>query len=408
MEILLLTHYYAPENSAPQRRWSALVERFVAAGHQVAVVCPPPHYPSGRLAPEHRSDHGVGNDRVDESGARVFRVSYLPHDGRIHTRTLDHLWTATATARRVYQLLRSRTIAPDVIVATAPALPSLIAGRAIARRFKLPLVAEMRDAWPDLVSHTPGLAAGRGPMGAFKRMVHERVTELQKRASHIVTTTESFARVLAERGVRHISVIRNGTSSSRYAAVPDRVSDHPELRALYMGNIGRSQGLEVVLEAAAALRSEGVPIQLRIVGHGAALARLRSLNGRLGSPAQILGAVAGSAVLEHYAWADTCIVSLRDWAPFAWTVPSKLYELLAAGRHMTAIVDGESADIVREARSGDVVQPGDTTALVDLWRALQQSPARLEVGPSGREWVASHADYDALAQRYLEILQAVA
>lgn len=408
MEILLLTHYYAPENSAPQRRWSALVERFVAAGHRVTVVCPPPHYPKGRLAPEHRFDFGVGREQVDDSGARVFRVSYLPHDGRIHTRTLDHLWTASATVRRVRQLVRSREIAPDVIVATAPALPSLVAGRAIARRFKLPLVAEMRDAWPDLVSHTPGLASERGLMGTLKRLVHQRVTELQKRASHVVTTTESFARVLADRGVRHVSVIRNGTSSARYAAVPARVADHKELRALYMGNIGRSQGLEVALEAAAALRANGVPIELRIVGHGAALGRLRSLNIRLGSPAHILGAVAGPAVLEHYAWADTCIVSLRDWTPFAWTVPSKLYELLAAGRHMTAIVDGESADIVREARSGDVVRPGDSMALVDLWRALQESPQRLAVGSSGREWVARNADYDALAQRYIEILRAVA
>lgn len=408
MEILLITHYYAPENSAPQRRWSALIERFVAAGHRVSVVCPPPHYPHGKLPRDHRADYGVGSDRVDESGARVFRVSYLPHNGKIHTRTVDHIWTAAASARRVRQLLRSRTIAPDVIIATAPALPSLVAGGSIARRFKLPLIAEMRDAWPDLVSHTPGLTAPRGPVDAVKRLVHERVTALQRRASHVVTTTESFARVLAERGVRQISVIRNGTSSVRYAAVPPRAADHAELRALYMGNIGRSQGLEMAVRAAAGLRGEGVPIELRIVGHGAALPRLRDLNARLGSPAQILGPISGADVLEHYAWADTCIVSLRDWAPFAWTVPSKLYELLAAGRHMTAVVAGESAEIVHEADSGDVVPPGDLEALIDLWRGLQAVPARLDVGSSGRAWVAEHADYDALAEKYLDILTAVA
>ena len=404
MDILLLTHYYAPENGAPQRRWAALIERFTAAGHSVTVVCPPPHYPHGRLAREDRGTHRAGLEGVDASGARVFRVSFLPHDGHIHTRTLDHLWVAAATVRRATQLMRSGAISPDVVVATAPALPSLLAGRAIAGRFGLPLVAEMRDAWPDLVSHTPGLTTGKGLVPALKRMVHEQITALQRGAPHVVTTTESFAGVLAARGIPRISVIRNGTSAARYDLVPPRERDHPELRALYMGTIGRSQGLDTVVRAAARLRDAGVPVQVRLVGHGAGLRALLELNARLGGPVSILGAVPGSAVLQHYAWADTCLVSLRDWEPFAWTVPSKLYELMATGRHVTAIVAGESASLVQEAGSGDVVPPGDAEALADLWRRLQEDPSLLETGDSGRRWVAEHAEYDALAERYLGIL----
>lgn len=405
MHILLLTHYYAPENGAPQRRWAALIERFTRDGHEVTVVCPPPHYPRGRLSPADRDAHGPGREERDAAGARVFRVSFLPHDGRIHTRTLDHLWVAAASVRRVEQLIASDVIDPDIVVATAPALPSLIAGRAIAKRHAVPLVAEMRDAWPDLVSHTPGLTAGRGPVEGLKRAVHERITALQRGASHVVTTTESFASVLKTRGMEQISVIRNGTSSARYEIVPPRDRDHAELRVLYMGTIGRSQGLDTVVRAAARLRDEGVQIEVRFVGHGAGLRGLRELNSRLGHPVAILGAVPGSEVLEHYSWADSCLVSLRDWEPFSWTVPSKLYELMATGRHMTAIVAGESARLVREAGSGDVVPPGDVEALASLWRSLSEDPDRLAVGDSGRRWVAEHADYDTLAERYLEILR---
>ncbi|WP_413316660.1 glycosyltransferase family 4 protein [Agrococcus sp. 1P02AA] len=408
MHILLLTHYYAPENGAPQRRWTALIERFTAAGHRVTVVCPPPHYPHGRLARGDRGEHRAGRESVDAAGAQVIRVSFLPHDGRIHTRTLDHLWVAAATIRRVSSLIRTGDLRPDIVVATAPALPSLLAGRTIARRFDLPLVAEMRDAWPDLVSHTPGLTAGRGPAHAMKRFVHEQITVLQAGAAHVVTTTESFARVLADRGIRHISVIRNGTSAARYDVVPPREAGHAELRVLYMGTIGRSQGLDTVVQAAARVRDLGVPVEVRIVGHGAGLRSLRELNARLGGPAQILGPVPGSGVLEHYAWADTCVVSLRDWEPFTWTVPSKLYELMATGRHVTAVVAGESAGLVRESRSGDVVPPGDVPALADLLRRLQSNPELLDVGDSGRRWVAEHAEYDALAERYLGILSAAA
>lgn len=405
MNILLLTHYFAPENGAPQRRWAALAERFAAAGHEVSIICPAPHYPHGRLQIEHRRAHRAGSVTTDRHGVTVHRVSFLPHDGGIVLRTLDHIWVAAATVRRARRLQRSGRI-PDVVVATAPALPTLLAGRTVARRFGVPLVAEMRDAWPDLVSHTPGLAQGRGIVAAVKRRVHHGVTMLQRNAARVVTTTESFAQVLGRRGIERTSVIRNGTSLERYAVVPPRQPDHDELRVLYMGTVGRSQGLDVVVQAAARARDVGVPLQVRIVGQGAALPGLRALNERLGRPVEILGAVPGPEVLPFYAWADTCIVSLRDWEPFRWTVPSKLYELMAAGRHMTAIVAGESARLVSEAECGDIVTPGDAEELAELWAALHSQPSKLDIGDTGRRWVAQHAEYDALAGHYLELLSA--
>src|SRR5699024_11672833 len=39
----------------------------------------------------------------------------------------------------------------DVVVATVPALPNLVAGRVIAWIKGVPYVVEMRDAWPDLI-----------------------------------------------------------------------------------------------------------------------------------------------------------------------------------------------------------------------------------------------------------------
>src|SRR5699024_2038763 len=110
---------------------------------------------------------------------------------------------------------------------------------------------------------------------------------------------------------------------------------------------------------------------------------------------------------RQYAWADTVVVSLREWEPFAWTVPSKLYEVLATGRHITALLAGEAADVVREAEAGDVLPPEDDGALAALWRGLAADRSRVAVRASGRAWVADQADDDVLAERYLEILHRV-
>lgn len=406
MRILLLTHYFEPENGAPQRRWTALIERFCSAGHEVRVVAPPPHYPSGRVRPEHRS-LGVGRSHTSATGAAVVRTAYFRHSGDLFTRTVDHLVAAIDGFRRASRSIASHG-APDVIIATAPALESLIAGRLVARRFSVPLVAEMRDAWPDLVAHTPGLVSPGQPTAVAKRWVHEFVTRLQRSADGVVTTTATFAEVLASRGIRRIHVLRNGTELDRYRAVsiePRR--DGGPLRVLYMGTIGRSQGLDRLIEAAARMRARGGAVELRIVGQGADVGRLRRLNARLGSPAVILGQVDGAAVMAQYAWADSTVVSLRDWEPFSWTVPSKLYELLAAGKHITAIVAGESAAIVREARAGDVVPPGDVEELVTLWMKLSSDPSGLQVGEGGRRWVEEHADFDRIASDYLVMLETI-
>ena len=45
MRIVLLSHYYYPEVGAPQRRWRILVDHLRAAGHDVIIVAPHPHYP---------------------------------------------------------------------------------------------------------------------------------------------------------------------------------------------------------------------------------------------------------------------------------------------------------------------------------------------------------------------------
>lgn len=61
MRILPLSHYFAPDNGAPQRRWGALSREFVRRGHEVAVLTPPPHYPSGKVTKQHRRLYRAGS-----------------------------------------------------------------------------------------------------------------------------------------------------------------------------------------------------------------------------------------------------------------------------------------------------------------------------------------------------------
>lgn len=425
MKILLITHYYAPEFGAPQRRWSALIRRFVAAGHQVTVSAPVPHYPRGLPTARERREHPIGAVERGEYGETVLRTAYLPHRADIISRTADHVVASADAACRLALRFQRRDHRPDVIVATAPAIPSLMVGSLLAAMWRVPLVAEMRDAWPDLVTHVGPSAAvpkelAHPPrpstakralglaVGIAKGQVHRAVTSWQRGAAEVVTTTQRFADVLQMRGIALAEVVRNGSDLSQVQLQHDHpAGDHEELRCLYLGNMGRSQGLQTVVRAAAQLHAEGVKLHVRMVGHGVEAGALADLAKDLGAPVSVHERIPHHSVVDEYAWADTVIVSLRDWEPFAWTIPSKLYELLAVGRHITALLAGEAADVVRESGAGDVLPPGDTDALVELWRQCAADRERVRVRSSSRDWVAAHADDDLLAERYLQILHKV-
>jgi glycosyltransferase involved in cell wall biosynthesis len=414
VHIVLVTHHYAPEVGAPQRRWRHLSARFVAAGHRVTVLAPPPHYPSGRaegLAPHERT-HATG---TGPGGETIHRVRFREHGSDLRSRTLDQAHAAVDSIAVGLRRLRGRD-RPDVVIATAPGIPSLGAGWALARAFRVPLVVEMRDAWPDLIAPSGmwGHVRRRGWKGWATRTAHRVVTNLQRHSDAVVTTTASFADVLRDRRMPRVEVIRNGAPLDE--ALRGEPPESPELRVLYLGTMGRSQGLATAVRAAAELRRRGVPVRVRFVGSGHEEALLRAEARALDAPVEFLGRVPRTEVGAHYDWADTVLVSLRAWDPFEWTVPSKLfewtvpsklYEAMVAGRHVSASLFGEAAYVVREADAGDVVPPEDPGALADLWEALAADRTRLDVGGSGRAWVTEHANFDNLAVHYLGLIREV-
>lgn len=108
MRILLLTHYYWPEFGAPQRRWSSLVQRFIAEGHEVLVVAPPPHYPHGQLRHQALQEHPIGRLDRGPHGEPILRTLFLPHGQGLVSRSADQAVAAADAVWRLWWTLRPR------------------------------------------------------------------------------------------------------------------------------------------------------------------------------------------------------------------------------------------------------------------------------------------------------------
>jgi glycosyltransferase involved in cell wall biosynthesis len=395
LRILLVCHHYRPEIGAPQRRWDAFVAEWAALGHEVTVLTALPHYPTGRLLPGYRVRDLLGEQRGDH-GERVLRVPFLPVGGRGGVAKLGNQAFVAAMS-----VLSSPLIpVPDVVVSSVPGPATLAAADSLSAYYRVPHVLELRDAWPDL------LYEGSPENLMIPRAFGRWMTARQRAADAVVSVTASFGGELVRRGVQpeRVHHVSNGIDSSVVPVLaPPEPHDGP-LRVLYLGTHGVSQGLENAVRALAELPSQ---VEARFVGEGSEKPALRRLASQLGADISFDGPVSGEDLWHTYAWADTCLVHLDDLPAFDHTVPSKLYEVMALGRHVTAVLAGEAAEIVKASSAGAVAVPGDPSSLANLLRTLTEDPAVLHVGTESRTWVEKNADLRPLAHRFLKVIEKV-
>ncbi|NKX55367.1 glycosyltransferase family 4 protein [Arthrobacter mobilis] len=394
MRILLLTHSYTPEVSPPQRRWSQFITHFRQRGWEVDVVAPIAHLPEGRRTlPKDQAGRAFRRHAGDH-GERIRRVPFLPHRTTRLGRLANHLFSAACSIPAA--LMGPR---PDVVVVTVPSLPILGAGYLAARLLRAPLAVDMRDAWPDIARDA------RLVQGSAKSVVERIIIAIQDRADLVVTVTYGFAEILRQRGLKNVATVSNGVDLDFIEELPEPSAAPGRLEVVYLGNHGESQRLDVVVKAAALV---GDKMQLTMVGHGVERNHLIELAAELDAPVEFHPPANRTAVMEYYRRADTCVVSLRDdWKSFESTIPSKTYEVLALGRHVTGIVRGEARKILDDSGAGDVVG-AYPEAVAQLWRDLLDDRSRLATGGRGREWVRNNANVPALAASYMELLESVA
>jgi glycosyltransferase involved in cell wall biosynthesis len=101
-------------------------------------------------------------------------------------------------------------------------------------------------------------------------------------------------------------------------------------------------------------------------------------------------------------------VPLRDVPLFAAFVPSKLFEVLAAGRPIIGAVRGEARDILSRSGGALLVDPERGDQLARAVDQLRANPdLRAELSQRGRAFAETYYDRDTLAARYVALLRDV-
>lgn len=201
---------------------------------------------------------------------------------------------------------------------------------------------------------------------------------------------------LTERLVR----LYNGVDLERFRF---REPDDGPATLLAVGRLVDKKGFAVLIEAAATLRSRGLPFRCEIVGDGPERDALtRQIEAAsLGDLVQLTGARPQQAVIEAMRRATVlampCIVSAdgnRDG------LPTVLIEAMALGTPVIGTTVTGIPELVRDGRTGLCVAPGDPLALADaLERLLIDRELGRRLARAAREAVCRDFDIDRNARQ---------
>jgi glycosyltransferase involved in cell wall biosynthesis len=404
MHILFLSDNFPPEVNAPASRTHEHCRQWVAAGEQVTVVTCAPNFPSGRVFDGYRNRLWQ-SETID--GIRVIRVwSYITANEGMAKRILDYLSYMLSAASASLFVRRV-----DVVVGTSPQFFTAVAAWAVAAVKRVPFVFELRDLWPESIK-----AVGAMEASAALRWLERLEMFLYRRAAKIVSVTQSFRSVLAERGIdaTKIEVITNGVDIARFSPRPKDAALESELGwqgcfvAGYIGTHGMAHALETLLAAMQRLQAhpEGSAMRLLMLGDGARKAALQDEAQRLGlANVRFVGTVPKDQVAGYWSLLDASIIHLRRTELFTTVIPSKLFECMGMGLPVLHGVAGESAEIVEREGVGIVFEPENVDQLVKaLLRLKSDGALRTRLRQAALD-SAQRYDRTALALRMLACLR---
>lgn len=364
-KIVVASQHYPPDHSTTAAIMAAIAER-IAADAEVMVVSGMP-----------------GSARAGAPGRPVVVEirNWLPGKAALLKRALAE---ALFTARMFFALLRRLKRGDVALTVTAPfVLPYAVAAAARLKGAKSALI--LHDLFPDVL-----VMAGLLQPSSLAARGLRAINALMFRALNAV--------IVIGRDAEKLLLRYGGMTQDKIRFIPNWTTLVPGIRPVnpdnpfrkriaarfvvgLSGNLGFTHDPDIVFEAARLLGDEA-DIHFLLSGWGMGFARLQELQAeaRLAN-VTLVERVADDELDALLSSADVWLIPYRRNVAGV-SVPSRFYNLLAAGRPVILVSEpeAEAALTVKESRLGWVVTPGRPDQLADAIRqaAQSQDPAMAE------------------------------
>lgn len=402
MNILMINAYYLPETIAFTHLEQDLIRGLEERGHSVTIICPTPSRGvSKEVTKEYKS-------RKSETvnGVKVLRY-WSPRERTFPVlRALRYFWGNFRG-----NMLGRRCRDTDVVFAVStPPTQGIFAGK-LAKKLHVPFIYSIQDLFPESLISS-GLFSKKG----FWYKVGEGIARKSyERCDKIILLSDTFRESAKSLGAKESDMVTIGNwiDSEEVKPVPraeNSLFDElgiscKKFVVVYAGNLGASQGADIVVRAARRLR-HNTDIHFVVIGSGSEYPRIKHYikDNHLGN-VTLRPIMPPDRVSEIYSMGNVAVITCKRGVSET-AVPSKLWSIMACGTPIIASFDKESelADVLKTTGAGCCVEPENPRALVKaIEKQYRESPHQNHA----REYVIEHADKKTCVEKYIDAFESV-
>jgi colanic acid biosynthesis glycosyl transferase WcaI len=378
------------------------IAKGLASDLDVTVLCAQPSYSErGQKAAMHESWNGL-------SIVRLFSTHF--DKDRIFLRAINLI---SFTISCLFSLAFRMRKGDRLLLVTNP--PSLVPLAAMIARLKgARPVLLVHDVYPEVLDASGVLKSG----SIIYRFIDKVMRRALKAFEKIIVLGRDMQKLMIEKSGKNIAdvpIIRNWADFREITPMERHENPFALANGLanktiiqFSGNIGRTHDIESVLKAAADMRDVDA-VRFMFIGYGGKVATLSeqlskgemaNVNFLPRQPRELLGPMLASA---------TAVVIPFEPKMTGLSVPSRLYNVLAAGVPIIAMADpaSELSLTVSENGAGWVLPQGDSAALATLVHYIATADGRRDAvsrGAAARSAAVEKFGYDVVMDEYRKLL----
>ena len=364
MKILFVCQYFYPEVF----RGNDIAFHWAEEGHHVHVVTGIPNYPDGKFHKGYgwfKKRHGLVN------GVKVTRLPIIPRGDNKIMLMLNYF--SYLVVAWVYMLFHALFHKYDRVFVQQLSPVMMSAPGVLYKRIrKVPLYTWVLDLWPESLTAAGGIN-NKYVLSFFRHYVKSEY----KHSDKILISSRSFEKSVLEYGDYASKIVyypQWSDGNDGAWVIPEDVPVIPKgFKLMFAGAVGEAHGFECTMQAAL-LTKEYKDIKWIIVGDGRKLDWVKEFvkeNG-LEETVYTLGRFPAETMPWFFSQADVMLVTLNDDPLFRLYAPAKISSYMAAAKPIIAVLNGEGAQVIREAGCGWTLPAGDADGLAKLTIELAQ------------------------------------
>ncbi len=356
-KILIVTEYFYPE----EFKINEVALEWKKKGYDVDILTTNPTYPFGELYSNYINKWYT---KENWNGLTIYRVKAITgYKSSLFKKLLKYISFMMLGSFISLKIGKKYNY---VFGFDVGALTGLVPAVILNQFYKKTVTLWVQDIWPDSV-----YAYGFKKNKILEFILNNFVRYIYKYTSNFAVTSKGFEnRILPYlKNQKKIIHAPNWTDDLDVNLEEFSFSDKDYLHFTFAGNIGTVQNLDNVILGFSSLEDKYLnKIQLNIIGDGSYLSNLKKLVEKNKIKNVIFwGRKPKKEITRYLEASDFLIVSLVDKPIFSLTIPAKTQTYIAIGKPIIGIINGETADIIKEHNIGFCANPNSMNEIKEVF-----------------------------------------